>query len=327
MKGIDISSWQSGMDLSTVKKAGFDFVILRGGFTGYGAERTKKKDSSFENFYTQAKREKLGVGCYWYSCAISKAEGEKEAEYLYKNCLKGKQFDFPIYIDVEDSRWQANNKKGITDAIIGFCEYLEGKGYYVGIYASLYWFNSKIDTSRLKSYTKWVACWANNAPKVSFTGFDMWQDSDSGRAGGKRIDTDVAYKDFPQLIKKGGFNGYPKTVTVGKDTVSGGKTQTPEKAKKTITQLAKEVIDGKWGDGIVRQTRLTNAGYDYERVQAKVNELMAKNTPKKEITYTVRAGDTLTAIAKKYKTTVKAIAKKNNIKNVNKIYVGQKLKI
>lgn len=44
-------------------------------------------------------------------------------------------------------------------------------------------------------------------------------------------------------------------------------------------------------------------------------------------TYTVRKGDTLSAIAKKYGTTVASIAKKNNIKNVNLIYVGQKLKI
>lgn len=326
-KGIDISSWQMGLDLSTVKKAGFDFVIIRGGFTGYGAERTKQKDNSFENFYTQAKREKLGVGVYWYSCAISKADGEKEAEYLYKNCLKGKQFDYPIYIDVEESRWQANNKKGVTDAIIGFCEYLEAKGYYVGIYASLYWFNSKIDTARLKAYTKWVACWANNAPKVSFTGFDMWQDSDNGRAGGKRIDTDVSYVDFPSVIKRGGFNGFSKSTTVKPPTVSTPTTQTPAQAKKTIDQLAKEVMAGKWGNGIERQTRLTNAGYNYDKVQARVNQLMGESNKPKEVTYTVKSGDTLWGIAQKYNTTVNALVKKNGIKNPDLIYAGQKLKI
>ena len=52
---------------------------------------------------------------------------------------------------------------------------------------------------------------------------------------------------------------------------------------------------------------------------------MAKS--KATITYTVKRGDTLSAIAKKYGTTVKAIAAKNGIKNVNLIYVGQKLKI
>lgn len=52
-----------------------------------------------------------------------------------------------------------------------------------------------------------------------------------------------------------------------------------------------------------------------------------ENTVKKEITYTVAAGDTLTAIAKKYNTTVAYIQNKNNIKNPNLIYVGQVLKI
>ena len=43
--------------------------------------------------------------------------------------------------------------------------------------------------------------------------------------------------------------------------------------------------------------------------------------------YTVKKGDTLTAIAKKYKTTVKQLCKWNNIKNPNLIRVGQKLRV
>lgn len=45
------------------------------------------------------------------------------------------------------------------------------------------------------------------------------------------------------------------------------------------------------------------------------------------VTYTVKAGDTLSGIASKYKTTVSALQKKNGIKNANSIRVGQKLKI
>lgn len=45
------------------------------------------------------------------------------------------------------------------------------------------------------------------------------------------------------------------------------------------------------------------------------------------ITYTVKRGDTLTAIAKEYGTTIDSIAELNGIKNKNVIYVGQKLKI
>ena len=45
------------------------------------------------------------------------------------------------------------------------------------------------------------------------------------------------------------------------------------------------------------------------------------------ITYTVKKGDTLSEIAKKYGTTVDKIVKDNNIKDKNKIYVGQKIVI
>lgn len=54
---------------------------------------------------------------------------------------------------------------------------------------------------------------------------------------------------------------------------------------------------------------------------------MAKSKTISTITYTVKRGDTLSTIAKKYGTTVKAIAAENGIKNKNLIYVGQKLKI
>ena len=48
------------------------------------------------------------------------------------------------------------------------------------------------------------------------------------------------------------------------------KTQT----KKTVAELAKEVIQGKWGNGEERKKRLTAAGYDYAAVQKEVNRLL-----------------------------------------------------
>ena len=273
MKGVDVSRYQAGLTIAQVKKAGYEFAILRGGYSTYGAVRLKKIDVAFEKFYQQAKAIGFPVGAYWYSCAKTQAEGEAEAKFFYKNCLQGKKFEMPVYIDVEDSRWQANDKKGVTDAIIGFCEYLEGKGFYVGVYASLSWFNTKLDVSRLKNYTKWVAKWvtsANSKPSVSFSAFDLWQYSDSGKVAGHTVDVDDAFLDFPTIIKNAGKNGYGKGTT----TVS-----QPKKTTSTTT------------------------------------------------IYIVKAGDTLSGIAKKYNTTVDALVKKNGIKDKNKIYVGQRLKI
>lgn len=50
--------------------------------------------------------------------------------------------------------------------------------------------------------------------------------------------------------------------------------------KKTVAQVAQEVIQGAWGTGALRKTALIKAGYNYTEVQTKVNELLAK--PKKK---------------------------------------------
>lgn len=46
--------------------------------------------------------------------------------------------------------------------------------------------------------------------------------------------------------------------------------------QKSIDEIAKEVLAGKWGNGEARKKNLTNAGYDYSQVQAKVNALLKK---------------------------------------------------
>ena len=95
--------------------------------------------------------------------------------------------------------------------------------------------------------------------------------------------------------------------------------------KKTIDEIAREVINGKWGNGADRKARLTSAGYNYQEVQNRVNQLVGSK-PKVEY-YTVKSGDTLSAIAKKYGTSINNIVKLNNIKNPNLIYPNQKLRV
>ncbi len=50
----------------------------------------------------------------------------------------------------------------------------------------------------------------------------------------------------------------------------------PVKGGKTIEDVAKEVLDGKWGNGAERKKKLTEAGYNYTEVQAVVNKLVRK---------------------------------------------------
>lgn len=320
-KGLDISSYQRGINFDVVK-SNVDFLILRAGFTGWGGDGTNKnKDSCFEDFYNQSKARGIPVGAYWYSCANTYDKGRAEAEYLYNNCLRGKQFEYPIYMDVEEDRHQQVGKSRMADAIKGFCEYLENKGYYVGIYANSNYFNNFIDTAKLSMYDKWLAVWTSNKPSFKYGDYGLWQNSSSGYISGMRVDTDYAYKDYPTIIKKAGLNGYLK-----------GTPETPkvEPTKKSNDEIATEVINGNWGNGADRKNALTNAGYDYAVIQSIVNARLGV-TPKPSAKYhTVVKGDTLWAIAKKYYgdgNKYPEIARANNIANPNIISVGQKLLI
>lgn len=53
--------------------------------------------------------------------------------------------------------------------------------------------------------------------------------------------------------------------------------------KKSISEIAREVIQGKWGNGAERKSKLQSAGYDYNLVQEEVKKLIHGTTPKKEI--------------------------------------------
>ncbi len=65
--------------------------------------------------------------------------------------------------------------------------------------------------------------------------------------------------------KKACKNGYAVFDSNGKQVYP---------TKKSIGEVAREVIQGKWGNGAERKKRLTDAGYDYNEVQKKVNQLI-----------------------------------------------------
>lgn len=279
--GVDVSKWQGNFDFKNAKEQGVKFAILRAGYTGSSDGTSKAIDEKYERNYKEAKKQKIGVGAYWYSRATSKSKGEAEAKYMYDKCLKGKQFEYPIYIDVEDTVYQKKaGKKAVTEAIIGFCEYLENKGYWVGIYASdISGFKEMMNVNDLKAYDKWVARYGSEPKYV--TSYGMWQFSSTNgkiRGASNSLDLDYAYKDYPKIMKEKGLNGFTKNKTSEKK----------EEPKK---------------------------------------EEPKKNT---KVYYTIKKGDTLWKIAKKYYgngSKYTEIAKLNSISNPDKIKVGQKIRV
>lgn len=95
-------------------------------------------------------------------------------------------------------------------------------------------------------------------------------------------------------------------------------------SEEKITELAYEVIKGKYGNGEERKQKL---GSLYERVQKRVNEILKNDKKEESIYYIVKKGDCLSKIAKKFGVSVQQIANLNGITNIDLIYTGQKLKI
>ena len=58
----------------------------------------------------------------------------------------------------------------------------------------------------------------------------------------------------------------------------------PVEETKSIDELAQEVIDGKWGNGTDRKNKLENAGYNYNEIQNRVNEMLKGKTVYKTVT-------------------------------------------
>jgi len=155
-KILDVSYWQPDIDYAKAAKD-VDGVLLRIGITYWGAQNMGK-DSSFDKHYAGFKALGIPVGAYYYSAADSIEVAKREAEFCL-SLLKGKQFELPIYFDVENNQRQGSLPVStLTDIIETFCNTVEKAGYYVGFYASTNWLLNKINTDYLKEkYTLWKA--------------------------------------------------------------------------------------------------------------------------------------------------------------------------
>lgn len=203
--GIDVSEWQGDIDWNKVDA---DFVIIR---AGYGREMSQK-DKKFERNYSGAKSAGIPCGAYWYSYATSEEEAWKEAAVCIE-ILKGKQFEYPVYFDVEEQKVFALGREKVSAIINAFLLELEKAGYYAGLYMSSHFLTNYTTDYIRKRFTIWVAHYGVSKPDYSGD-YGMWQ-SGKGKVSGISGDTDVdkCYKDFPKLIREAGDNGFTKPST------------------------------------------------------------------------------------------------------------------
>lgn len=284
--GIDISAYQGNYDLKKAKDEGIEFVVIRGGGGDGKSGDGLYVDSKFKRNYDNAKKYDIPCGVYWFSHALTVDDAVKEAEYCYNKILKGRKFELPIYIDIEHKDHMTLGRRKLTDVIIAFCDYLEKKGYFVGVYSGLYFFSDYMIDSELTRYTHWVACWGSKCNYQYSNCYGMWQFGGgvqnklrSPYVAGQAVDQNYMFTDFPNLIKMAGLNGYTADVKadekVEEKVEEKPKEEKPKYKPVTLT-IVKEVVVGKWGNGMVRKELLTKAGYNYKDVQSAVNEYMAK---------------------------------------------------
>lgn len=203
--GIDISKHQGNIDFNSLKGQ-VDFIIIR---ACYGTN----KDSMFETYYNACKNAGIPVGAYIYGYSLNSATAIEEANYML-NLLKGKTFEYPIYYDMEDADgYKAKNRMPsnavLTDICNKFCEIVQNAGYYVGVYASQSWFNNQL--KGVTKYDKWVANWGTNdgsEQRDTSSQGGMLQYTSRKYLIGKYLDANVAYLDYPSIIKSKGLNGY-----------------------------------------------------------------------------------------------------------------------
>ena len=206
IRGIDVSHWQNNIKFDAVKESGIDFVIIKAG----GSDKGFYRDRMFMDNYHKAKAAGLMVGCYYFvgKNFYGEISGLADADRFIE-IIKGLQFEYPVFVDIETT--DPRHKDRATDATVAFCERMEENGYFTGIYASdISGFKEKLDESRLKPYTHWVARYGNKPQYISDA--PLWQYSSKGNIPGISgfCDLDISYVDYAKLITEKGFNGFPK---------------------------------------------------------------------------------------------------------------------
>lgn len=224
-KGIDVSKWQGNINWAEAKAGGVEFAILR---EGYGKESPTQVDKQFGSNYSGAKAAGVPVGVYHYSYADSTTDAKLEAQFCLKN-ISGKQLEYPVCFDIEDSEMLVLSNQQRTDICKAFCETVENAGYYAMIYCNLNWYKNYLISDQLKDYDLWLAQWSVGKPEVSC---GIWQKSDKGVIDGVtgNVDLNVSFKDYPSIIKAKGLNGFktntaqPVVTTTSTYTVKKGDT-------------------------------------------------------------------------------------------------------
>lgn len=304
MHGVDISNYYRSVDYHK-----YDFYIIK------ASEGRTFKDPMLDKHYNAVKATGKPYGFYHYARPENNS-WKAEADHFLS--LVGHHAHKAIFaLD-----WEGNALRYNYVWALNWLNYVYQK---TGVRPLFYCQGSAL--SRYPQIAKanfglWVASYGVKAPqKGAWPAYALWQYSD------KPMDMDVLNGDIKTWNAYAGISGAAAKTTTAPAAKT---TATAKPAKKSNAEIAAEVLAGKWGNGNDRKVRLAAAGYDYNAIQAEVNKRLGASGQKKaaaKVYYKIKRGDTLADIATRYKTTWQKLQQMNGIRNANRIYVGQTIRV
>ena len=333
-KGPDISAWQGDIDIKTLSSQ-VDFFIFRG-YAGM------KKDSKVDRNVNLAIESGKPYGLYIYSYALNTAQAGEEAQRLITLANSYSIKPAFLCIDMEDAdHYKERNGMPSNQTLKDICtiegEIFENAGYYAIVYANSSWFKNQL--AGLTRFDKWVAHWPVSAGKQkgnatspdgeNANNCGIWQFTSKGKLNGYsgNLDMNYAYKDFV-MNKNGNTNPTPAAPVETKPSNSNTASTYVVKSGDCLSTIGSK-LGVNWKE--IASANGIKSPYIIYVGQSLVipgaNTTNTNPTSNNGTTYTVKSGDTLSAIAAKYGTTYQKIASDNGISDPNKIYPGQVLRI
>ena len=152
------------------------------------------------------------IGAYYYTYATSVAGAQTDANNMLQ-WIKGKTFEYPIYFDYEYSSQDSLSSTTAKNICLTFCAAMAAAGYLTGIYTGYYKSTQLPIDAICAKYEIWIANYWDYTYETLSSGYStkygMYQYTDRNYIGSNGpYDGDVAFKDYPAIVKKYGFNGY-----------------------------------------------------------------------------------------------------------------------
>lgn len=191
LTGIDVSSHNQYIDWYSVKQDGIDFAMIRVGYRG-AQEGILHEDAYFNTNMQAAIQNKIKVGAYFFSSAITEDEIDEEVNMVL-NEIRNYKIDMPIVFDMEEfekgGRIDNLTQEQRTNLALRFCGKIKKAGYDPMIYGNMTWLYQNYDFEKISEYPIWLASYSSDCPMEDK--FEMWQYSNIGQVNGVEGDVDI----------------------------------------------------------------------------------------------------------------------------------------